>query len=72
MTEELRLHWLLHDIDEQAYTREQVLSKHPEQRRAHEARIASTRAALAALDQRVAESVKRRRALDSEIAAFDS
>jgi predicted nucleic acid-binding Zn-ribbon protein len=71
VTEELRLHWDLHEIDEQAVTREQALAKHPEQRRAHEARVAAAKAALAALDQRVAESVKRRRVLDGEIAAYD-
>jgi len=71
VTEELRLHWDLHEIDEQAVTREQALAKHPEQRRAHETRVAAAKAALAALDQRVAESVKRRRVLDGEIAAYD-
>jgi predicted nucleic acid-binding Zn-ribbon protein len=72
VTEELRLHWTLHEIDEQAFARELVLSKHPEQRRAHESRIASARTALAALDQRVAESAKRRRTLDGEIAALEA
>ena len=72
MTEELRLHWTLHEIDEQAFAREHLLGKHPEQRRAHETRIASARAALAALDQRVAESAKRRRTLDGEIAALEA
>ena len=72
MTEELRLHWTLHEIDEQAVAREQLLAKHPEQRRTHEARVAAARTALQALDQRVADSVKRRRVLDGEIAAFDA
>jgi hypothetical protein len=72
VTEELRLHWTLHEIDEQAFAREQLLGKHPEQRRAHEVRIASARTALAALDQRVAESAKRRRTLDGEIAALEA
>jgi hypothetical protein len=72
VTEELRLHWTLHEIDEQAFVHEQVLGKHPEQRRTHEARIAGARSALAALDQRVAESQKRRRVLDGEIAAFEA
>ena len=71
MTEELRLHWELHEIDEQAVAREQVLAKHPEQRRSVEARVASARSVLAALDHRVAESAKRRRVLDGEIAAYD-
>ena len=72
MTEELRLHWTLHEIDEQAVVREQLLAKHPELRRAQDARLAAARAALQALDQRVAESVRRRRALESEIAALES
>ena len=72
MTEELRLHWTLHEIDEQAVTREQVLSKHPEQRRALESRSSAARAAVATLDHRAAESLKRRRVLDVEIAAFDA
>jgi len=72
VTEELRLHWALHEIDEQAVACEQVLAKHPEQRRAQEARIASARAALAALDQRTADSSRRRRTLDGEIAAFEA
>ena len=72
MTEELRLHWTLHEIDEQAVACEQALGKQPEQRRALEMRITTARTALAALDQRVAESHKRRRILDGEIAAFDA
>jgi len=72
VTEELRLHWALHEIDEQAVAREHLLAKHPEQRRTHDSRVAAARAALQALDQRVADSVKRRRVLDGEIAAFDA
>ena len=72
MTEELRQHWDLHEIDEQAVTREAALAKHPEQRRATESRLATARSALAALDHRVAESAKRRRVLDAEIAAYDA
>ncbi len=71
MTEELRLHWSLHELDELAVAHERVLAKHPEQRTALLTRIAAARAALAALDQRVADSAKRRRILDGEIAAFD-
>jgi hypothetical protein len=71
VTEELRHHWDLHEIDEQAVSREQALAKHPEQRKAHESRIAAAKSALAQLDQRVADSAKRRRTLDGDIAAFD-
>ena len=72
MTEELRLHWVLHEIDEQAVTCELALGKHPEQRRVREARIAAARGVLATLDLRTRESVKRRRVLDGEIAGFES
>jgi predicted nucleic acid-binding Zn-ribbon protein len=72
VTEELRLHWALHEIDEQAVAREHLLAKHPEQRRAHEARVAAARAAVHAIDQRMAESLLRRRVLDGEIATHDA
>jgi len=71
VTEELRVHWALHEIDEQAVVREQALALHPEQRRTVATRLAAAQQALAALDQRLADSAKRRRVLDGEIAAFD-
>ena len=71
MTEELRLHWILHEIDEQAVAREHALARHPETRREHGARVTAARAALQAIDQRLAESSRRRRVLDREIAAYD-
>jgi predicted nucleic acid-binding Zn-ribbon protein len=71
VTEELRLHWALHEIDEQAVAREQALAKHPETRREQSARVAAARVAVAAIDQRLADSTKRRRVLDREIAAYD-
>ena len=72
MTDELRVHWLLHEIDEQAVPREQALAKHPEMRKAQEAKVAAARAALAGVDQRLAESKKRRRTLDADIATLES
>jgi len=72
VTEELRLHWALHEIDEQAVAREQLLAKHPEQLRAQAAKLASARAAVDAIDRRTRDSLKRRRTLDGEIAAFDA
>jgi predicted nucleic acid-binding Zn-ribbon protein len=69
--EELRLHWALHEIDEQAVAREQALAKQPEARREQTARVTAARAAVAVIDQRLAESLKRRRVLDREIAAYD-
>ncbi len=71
MTEELRVHWDLHETDEQSVSREQELARHPERYRAHEAKIAAARAALAVLDQRLAAALHRRRALEQDIAAFD-
>ena len=71
MTDELRVHWDLHETDERSVSREQQLAKHPELRRAHETKVAAARSALAALDQRVAAALHRRRALEQDIAAFD-
>ena len=71
MTEELRLHWALHEIDEQAVAREHALAKQPEARREQTARVNAARTAVAAIDQRLTDSQKRRRTLDREIAAYD-
>jgi len=71
VTEELRLHWSLHEIDEQAVAREHSLAKQPEVRREHTARVTAARAAVQAIDDRLADSMKRRRVLDREIAAYD-
>jgi len=71
VTEELRLHWTLHEIDEQAVAREHSLAKQPEARREHTARVTAARAAVQAIDLRLADSAKRRRVLDRDIAAFD-
>jgi hypothetical protein len=70
VTEELRTHWELHGIDERAAALELSLAALPGRRRASEARVAAARSALETLDRRVAESVKRRRALEVEIAAL--
>jgi len=72
VTEELRLHWALHEIDEQAVACEQRLAKHPEARREQTARVTAARAAVQAIDLRLADSLKRRRVLDGEIAAYDT
>jgi predicted nucleic acid-binding Zn-ribbon protein len=71
VTEELRLHWALHEIDEQAVAREHALAKQPEVRREQTARVNAARTAVAAIDQRLTDSQKRRRTLDREIAAYD-
>src|SRR5262249_32416999 len=72
MTDELRTHWRLHEIDEEAVPREQTLAKHPEQRKAQESKVNAARAAVAAIDQRLADSKKRRRTLDADIAALEA
>jgi len=71
VTEELRQHWALHEIDEQAVVREHSLAKQPEARREQAARVNAARTAVEAIDHRLADSLKRRRVLDREIAAFD-
>jgi predicted nucleic acid-binding Zn-ribbon protein len=71
VTEELRQHWALHEIDEQAVVREHALAKQPEARREQAARVHAARSAVHAIDQRLADSLKRRRVLDHEIAAYD-
>lgn len=71
MTDELRVHWVLHETDEQSVARELQLARHPESRRTHESRVTAARAALAAVDQRLASALQRRRALERDIAAFD-
>lgn len=72
MTDEIRVHWALHLIDEEAVPREQILAKHPEQRKAQEAKVIAARAALAAIDLWIADSKKRRRTLDADIAALEA
>ena len=72
MTVELRVHWELHETDEQSVSREQQLARHPELRRAHEAKVAAARAVLTAIDQRLAAALQRRRALERDITAFDA
>ena len=71
MTEELRLHWALHEVDEQAVACEQALAKHPEQRQTVATRVAAAKQVVVAIDKRLAESAARRRTLDGDIAAFD-
>jgi predicted nucleic acid-binding Zn-ribbon protein len=72
VTDELRVHWKLHGLDEQTVAREQLLARHPEQRRAQEKRVATARQALAALDARVDALQRRRRVLEGEIAEIES
>lgn len=70
MTDELCIHWALHELDEQAMRHEAELAKLPEPRRAAAARVAAARAKLAALDARMAEQQKRRREFERETDAL--
>lgn len=72
MTEELRLHWALHEVDARSVAHERTLARHREQRAAAETRVSAARKTLAALDQRVAAAQKRRRELEAGIADFDT
>lgn len=72
MTDELRIHWSLHEIDEEAVPYEAARAKFPEQRRALEVRVAGEKRRLEALDAKAADLVKRRRALEAEIAALET
>ncbi|MFM7231617.1 MAG: zinc ribbon domain-containing protein [bacterium] len=71
MTEELRLHWALHEVDARSVAHERTMLRHREQRTAADTRVAAARKTLAALDQRVADAQKRRRVLEAGIADFD-
>jgi predicted acylesterase/phospholipase RssA len=51
--------------------REHALAKQPEARREQAARVHAARSAVQAIDQRLADSQKRRRVLDREIVAYD-
>lgn len=66
MTDELRIHWALHELDEQSARHEAELAKLPEQRRVADARVGAARTKLATLDARAADHVKRRRELERE------
>ncbi len=70
MTDELRIHWTLHELDEASVRHEAELAKLPEPRRAAEARVAAARSKLAALDARAADQQKRRRELERETDAL--
>jgi uncharacterized protein len=72
VTDELRHHWTLHEIDEESVRLEAERAKLPEQRRVQESRIASERRRLEALDAQVAEWVRRRRDLEREAAALEA
>jgi predicted nucleic acid-binding Zn-ribbon protein len=72
MADDLPLHWILHEIDEEAVRHEAELAKLPEQRRQHETRIASEKRRVEASTRRAAELLVRRRELERDIAAFET
>ena len=72
MTDELRHHWILHEIDEEAVRHEGERAKLPAQRQAFEARVAGERRKLAEIDARAAALDKRRRELERDIATFEA
>jgi len=72
VTDELRIHWTLHEIDEEAAVHEAERAKLPAQRQALAARIATERARLEAHDARLAKAVVRRRELEREIASLEA
>jgi uncharacterized protein len=72
VTDELRHHWALHEIDEEAVRHETERARFPEQRKALEARVATERKKLGELDARAAKLEKRRRELERDIAAFEA
>lgn len=72
MTDELRHHWSLHEIDEEAARHEAERAKLPEQRKTLEARVAAEKRKLDAIDVRAAQLEKRRRELERDIAALET
>lgn len=72
MADDLPLHWILHEIDEEAVRHEAELAKLPEQRRHHETRIAAEKRRVDASARRDAELLVRRRELERDIAAIET
>ncbi len=71
MADDLPLHWILHELDEEAVRHEAELAKLPEQRRAHETRVATEKRRVDASAAAQADRQKRRTALERDIAAFE-
>lgn len=71
MADDLPLHWILHELDEEAVRHEAELAKLPEQRRAHETRVATEKRRVDASTAAQADRQKRRTAFERDIAAFE-
>lgn len=69
MSDEIDHLWALKELDEQLVEAKAALVRFPEQRRALEARAASERVNLDALQAKVAEAQKKRRELEREVEA---
>jgi hypothetical protein len=72
VTDELRHHWALHEIDEEAVRHEAERAKFPAQRQAFESRVAAERRKLDELTSRAATLEKRRREVERDIAALEA
>lgn len=72
MTDELRQHWALHLLDEEAVRHAADRAKLPELRRAQEARLAAERRKVESSAKRAAELLARRRGLERDVAALEA
>lgn len=71
MNDELRQHWALRTLDDEAARLASDQAKIPALRRMHETRVTAARRALEVGDARAASANQQRRALERDIAAFD-
>lgn len=71
MADDLPLHWILHELDEEAVRHEAELAKLPEQRRAYDTRVATEKRRVDASAAAQADRQKRRTAFERDIAAFE-
>ncbi len=72
MTDELRHHWVLHLLDEEAVRHAAERAKLPELRRAQEERLAAETRRVEANARQAAERLARRRTLEGEVAALEA
>ncbi|MCC6650544.1 MAG: hypothetical protein IT348_05290 [Candidatus Eisenbacteria bacterium] len=70
MADDLPLHWILHEIDEEAARHDSELVKLPELRRVQDQRVAAERRRVDTSRARMAELDKQRRALEGELDVF--
>lgn len=70
MADDLPLHWILHELDEEAVRHDSELVKLPELRRVQDQRVAAERRRVDAARARLAELDKQRRVLERELDDF--